>query len=130
MKLEINIKDKLYRIELTEEKGKIKIKVNEKEFVFEQPRSEQAKRDRGLAETHILEKRDFSQKEIKAPIAGIISQIFVKEKEKIKKGQKLLVLSAMKMENEIVADRSGQIKKILVKEKQKVKDNDPLLVMV
>jgi len=65
-------------------------------------------------------------KEIRAPITGAISKIFVKEGEKIERGQKILNLSAMKMENEIISESTGKIKKINVKEGQLVKANELL----
>ncbi|MCF8298664.1 MAG: biotin/lipoyl-binding protein [Saprospiraceae bacterium] len=50
-------------------------------------------------------------------IPGTIQKIFVKEGKKVKTGEKLLILEAMKMKNVIVASIDGTIKKIHVKEK-------------
>lgn len=48
-------------------------------------------------------------------IPGTIMKVFVKEKHKVKKGDKLLVLQAMKMNNIILAPFNGVIKKVYVK---------------
>ena len=66
-------------------------------------------------------------KRIMSFIPGTICKIYVKEKEKIKAGDKLLILEAMKMKNDIVAPVNGKIKKIHVKVDEKV-TNKQLLV--
>lgn len=128
MKLKLRIKDREYEVEIKkEEQDKFKIKIGRKEFLF---------REEGEGEEKIsfarasLPKRDFFKKELRAPIAGIISEIFVKEGEFVKKDQKVLTLSAMKMENEIVSECSGKVKEILVKKDQEVKEGDILIVLV
>jgi biotin carboxyl carrier protein len=57
---------------------------------------------------------------IKAPIPGLITQIMAVEGEEVQAGQPLLVLEAMKMENEIRAPHSGRVKTINVKPGQGV----------
>lgn len=63
-----------------------------------------------------------------APISGQIVEVFVKEGDFVKEGQKLVLLLAMKMENEILADREGKVKKILAKKDQSVKKDDVLII--
>ena len=53
-------------------------------------------------------------------IPGTIIKIFVKEKQKLKKGTRILVFEAMKMKNNVFIHRDGVIKKIYVKEGDKV----------
>ena len=48
-------------------------------------------------------------------IPGTIMNVFVKEKQKVKKGEKLLVLQAMKMNNIIISPFNGVVKKVNVK---------------
>lgn len=64
-----------------------------------------------------------------APMAGTILRILVKEGQTVKKGENLIVLEAMKMENEIVADKDGIIRSILVKANDSVESNQPLLIL-
>jgi len=54
-------------------------------------------------------------KKIYGFIPGTIMKIHVKEKHKVKKGEPLLILQAMKMNNIITAPINGVIKKIYVK---------------
>jgi len=123
MKLKLKIKGKEYEIEILETgENQIKIKVGEKEFFFGE------KEEISIAKT-VLPKRDFSKKEIISPIAGTISEIFVKEGDFVKRDQKALLISAMKMENEIVSDFEGRVKEVLVKKNQEVKEGDILVIL-
>ncbi len=54
-----------------------------------------------------LQKRD-----IKTSMPGRIVKVFMKEGDKVKEGQAVLVLEAMKMQNEIKSPQSGVITKI------------------
>ncbi len=124
MKLSLNIKGKKYDIEISKENENIvKIKVNNKDFTFKDTEQEIS-----IAKTS-LPKRDFLKKEIKAPISGEVSEIFVKTGEFIKKDKKVLLLSAMKMENEIISDFKGKIKQILITKNQKVSNGDTLIIL-
>ncbi|MDE6493687.1 MAG: acetyl-CoA carboxylase biotin carboxyl carrier protein subunit [Bacteroidales bacterium] len=51
---------------------------------------------------------------LEAFMPGTIIEICVKEGDKVKKGQKVLVLDAMKMDNELLAPVDGMVKKICV----------------
>ena len=51
-------------------------------------------------------------KEIKAPMPGMVLEINVMEGQEVKEGERLLILSAMKMENSILIHADGKIKKI------------------
>lgn len=62
-------------------------------------------------------------------IPGTIIEVFVKEKEKVKAGDKLLILEAMKMQNIITTPIKGTVKKIHVKAGDRVA-NHQLLVDV
>src|ERR1035437_7739393 len=46
---------------------------------------------------------------IKSPLPGVILELFVKVGDVVNIGQRLLVLEAMKMENNIEADKTGKI---------------------
>jgi len=128
MNLKIKIKNKEYNIEILEEESEVKIKVEGKEFAF--PIEGNNSTDKFLAPQMNLPKKDFSIKEIKAVMAGNLSDIFVKEGDTIKEGQKLFILSAMKMENEIIAEMDGKIKKILFKVGDQIREGDILITLV
>jgi len=64
---------------------------------------------------------------VTAPMPGKILRILVNEGEKVKAGQGLLVLEAMKMENEIPSPMDGVVKRILVKEGETVDTGQALI---
>jgi glutaconyl-CoA decarboxylase len=66
---------------------------------------------------------------VSAPIPGKILSINVKAGDKVSSGDQLLILEAMKMENEISAPTDGEIKEILVTEGQAVQTGDVLVVI-
>ncbi|MFH1160120.1 MAG: biotin/lipoyl-containing protein [bacterium] len=66
-------------------------------------------------------------KQIFAFLPGTIVKIFVKEKEKVKKGESLLSLQAMKMNNDLLAAIDGTIKKVHVKKGDVVVKNQLLV---
>ncbi len=59
------------------------------------------------------EKKDI--KKITAFIPGTIKKVYVKPGKKVKEGDKLLILEAMKMKNELLSPTQGTIKTVLVK---------------
>lgn len=67
--------------------------------------------------------------EIRALMPGRITSILVKEGESVDEGTPLLILEAMKMQNEIVAPIAGTVKSIQVGEGAAVK-KDSLLIIV
>ena len=64
---------------------------------------------------------------IKAPMPGLIIQVSVNVGDEVKKGDSLLILEAMKMENVIKSPRDGKIKKVNVQLKQPVEKNQVML---
>ncbi|MDR2474467.1 MAG: biotin/lipoyl-binding protein [Bacteroidales bacterium] len=66
---------------------------------------------------------------IKSPLPGVIIQVIAKQGDTVKSGQKLLVLEAMKMENNILADRDGKISEIKVSQGQSVLEGADLIVI-
>jgi len=64
---------------------------------------------------------------IKSPLPGIILSIDVNVGDEVKVGQRLMVLEAMKMENNINADKSGKVFSIKVKTGDSVMEGDLLI---
>lgn len=54
-------------------------------------------------------------KKVVSPLPGVVIDVCVREGEAVKRGQKIAVLEAMKMENEILAEADGTVAKIYVK---------------
>ncbi len=67
--------------------------------------------------------------EIKATMPGRVVKILVKKDQEVEAGQSLLVLEAMKMENEIKASRAGTISNIHVTEAASVESGALLVSM-
>lgn len=70
---------------------------------------------------------NLSDNEIKAPMHGKIVNILVNEGDQVDDDQVLIVLEAMKMENQIKSPKKGTIKKIKIFNNQSVKRGDILL---
>lgn len=64
---------------------------------------------------------------LKAPMGGKVIEVDVKVGDKIKKGDKLMVYEAMKMENDIMSDHDGVIKRIFVVPNQVIANNELLI---
>ena len=60
---------------------------------------------------------------------GVILRVEVSQGQAVKSGQLLLVMEAMKMENEILAPRDGTVAQILVQKGATVDTGAPLLIL-
>lgn len=65
--------------------------------------------------------------EIKAPMPGLVLKVLVEENSEVKKGDNLLILEAMKMENILKSSTDGVVKKVLIKQGDKVEKNQILV---
>lgn len=65
--------------------------------------------------------------EIRTPIPGIIVDIRKKIGDRVKPDETVIVLDAMKMENELISTHSGIVEKIFVRTGDKVGKNDMLM---
>lgn len=64
---------------------------------------------------------------ITSPMPGTIVSVAVKPGQSVKKGDVLLVLEAMKMENEIMAPHDAAVAAVLVNKGDNVNSGDPLV---
>ena len=64
---------------------------------------------------------------VKAPLPGLIIDVKVREGEKVKAGQTIVVMEAMKMENQIQATTDGTVKKIFVKKGDNVAEGNAMV---
>lgn len=69
------------------------------------------------------------QEVIDSPMPGNIWKILVAEGDIVKSGQTLLILEAMKMENELVAPKDGKVLKIMTSEGTSVNTGDKLVII-
>jgi biotin carboxyl carrier protein len=68
--------------------------------------------------------------EIIAPMPGKVMRVLVRENQEVKSGQGLLVIEAMKMQNELHAPRDGRVERVYVAEGRGVDTGARLLRLV
>ena len=66
---------------------------------------------------------------VKSPLPGVILDIKVKEGDEVKKGQTVIILEAMKMENSINADKDGKVTAINVSKGESVLEGTDLVII-
>ena len=66
---------------------------------------------------------------VNAPMPGTILDVKVAQGQAVKKGDVLLILEAMKMENEILAPQDGTVAQVAVSKGASVNSGDPLVVL-
>ena len=108
----IKVNGKIYEVELesVEEKNQAM-----ESNVSDDPRPKQNKNPEGQT--------------IKSPMQGTIQKVLVKPGQRIKKGTSMLILEAMKLENDITADKDYLILDLLVKEGDTVDSNQALITV-
>lgn len=67
--------------------------------------------------------------DVKSPLPCSIFKLLVAEGDTVKLGQKLMIIEAMKMENNILAEKDGVVQKINVKAGDTVLQNDVLMTI-
>ena len=103
--------------------GKLKLQTGTQEFTAEviDPRAWSGRRH-GSVEAE-------GRQQIVAPMPGKVVRLLVKEGDRVEAGQGLLVVEAMKMQNEIRSPKSGTVERILAKEGQPVNSGEVLCVV-
>ena len=142
--MKIKVNETTYDIEIFGEK----VKVNDKELMvksnqdnitiegktFHLDFAEEGERESSLmiidGMTYLVSKSsltDTTLKEIKTPISGKIIDVFAEDGSKVKEGQVLIVLEAMKMEIQIKSHTTGTIKEIKASKGQSIKIGEILV---
>jgi biotin carboxyl carrier protein len=88
---------------------------------------EREKRLRSAATGGVAEGGEYH---MKAPMPGLIVAVQVEEGQDVKKGQVLLILESMKMQNELKSPRDGKISRIRVKPGESVEQKQTMLSVV
>jgi biotin carboxyl carrier protein len=113
-------------------KRRFRVRVNDQVFEVEvEEVGLEPPRDRPVAEEARRKEPapPTGEETISAPLPGLVVEVRVREGEEVEVGQVLLVLEAMKMENEIPSPRAGRVSRVLVKPGEAVNVGDPLLVL-
>ena len=103
--------------------GKLKLQTGSREFTAEvvDPRAWSGRRH-GSVEAE-------GRQQIVAPMPGKVVRLLVREGDRVEAGQGLLVVEAMKMQNEIRSPKSGIVERVFAKEGQPVNAGDVLCVV-
>ena len=77
-----------------------------------------------------IESDELSDSVLTAIMSGIVGEIFVNNGDSVKKGDILLTIESMKMNNEIIAPNSGNIEDLNLSVGEQVKEGDMLLCIL
>ncbi len=118
-----------------QEDGKLSVTVNETTYTVEVPELiQQAPRPvvhhaaaPAAVPTKPIAAAPVASNVIAAPLPGTISNVLVKEGDKVKKGDTLLIMEAMKMQNSITAEADGIVRKVHVSVGASVNQGDALV---
>jgi len=104
--------------------GKLQLHTGTREFIAEviDPRAWSGRRHSSVEAE--------GRQQIVAPMPGKVVRLLVKAGEHVEAGQGLLVVEAMKMQNEIRSPKSGTVERILAQEGQPVNAGEVLCVVV
>ena len=122
----------LTELEYTEGSNSIKLSKNKSQNFSK------LRHDQDIIEEKTELKKNFKDVDnsIKAPLVGTIylkpeptAKPFIEPGQKVKVGQVLLIIEAMKTMNEIKSDKSGEVKKIYAKDASPVEFGEPLVLI-
>ena len=74
--------------------------------------------------------QDSAEFQLKAPMPGLVIAIAVQEDQQIEKGQVLVILESMKMQNELKSPRAGKVERVKIKVGESVEQRQVLLTVV
>jgi glutaconyl-CoA/methylmalonyl-CoA decarboxylase subunit gamma len=134
-KLEFTIKGNKYSVHIKDmEENIAHIEVNGTDYEVEINQEVKRNKTPKLVRKDVVKKpgegtikKSTGGSTLKAPLPGSIFKILVSAGDAVKKGQNLLIMEAMKMENEIQAERDGVIKTLKVNVGDAVLQGDVLI---
>lgn len=112
--IEIEVNGTSYSVELDQE---VESSKTPKLIRPEVPTQKKIKKDLGAT----------GSTKVRCPLPGNIIHVYVSNGSVVKKGEKLVMYEAMKMENTVFADRDGTISNIMVKVGDTILQNDLLM---
>jgi len=125
-----------YEVDIKKAEGNIfDIDVNGTSYVVELDREVKATKTPTLVRKTVATHKSINKKgssaitKIKCPLPGNIMTVFVKEGDKVAKGDKLVMYEAMKMENTVLAEKDGVISSIKVHAGDSILQDEVLLEM-
>ena len=124
-KYRIKVEGRVFEVEVEE------VETGTEENMVSAPKSSSTRpRERQSAPSPALERKpqqDSQEGVVSAPMAGTVVSIAVQLEQQVSRGDLLLILEAMKMENEIDAPCGGVVKEIRVDKDQRVESGEILI---
>ncbi len=137
MKYSVKVGDRTYRVEIDDLKARPVIATvdgvcfevqPEEEIVMPAEKKEPCLQSAPIPPTGTVPSGGLlDTKSVRAPIPGVIIDVFIKPSQNIEFGQPLFVIEAMKMRNSIRASRTGSVDEVLVAAGQTVNHNQELM---
>lgn len=120
--VELEVNGTPYRVELGKREGKPLTKIKKQAITTPTPQT---------ASTPLVTRPKDSggRNSIQSPLPGIILDIRCKPGDEVKKGQTIMILEAMKMENNILSNANGKITEILVHKGDSVLEGAELVII-
>ena len=131
-KFKFSIDNNPFEVAVTElENGQIDVEVNGSNYIvtIDREGTKAANAPAPKAEPAAAPAAGGPAKALKSPLPGSITKILVTAGQAVKKGETLLMMEAMKMENEIKAEKDGVVAEIKVTVGQNVMNDDVLLTI-
>lgn len=120
--VELEVNGTPFKVELEKKDTKIRSKIKKQAITTPTPQS---------ASTPLVTrpKAAGSKNAVQSPLPGVILEVRSNPGDSVKKGDTIMILEAMKMENNILASHSGKVSEILVKVGDSVLEGDQLAII-
>jgi len=126
----VNIGPERFTLELERhERGRWEVKTAGQSYTVVTEREVEHEAPRSTAASHAPSAAQTVAGVVRAPVPGRVLAIKVKIGDTVVDGDLLLMLEAMKMENEIRAAVRGVVREVLVSEGARVGEGDPLVII-
>jgi biotin carboxyl carrier protein len=130
-KYEVNLKDVEENIAQIEVNGtEYSVEIHREIKKVKTPKLVRSEVRNKPGEGQIMKKGTGGGYQVLAPLPGSIFKMLVKEGDEVKKGDVLLIMEAMKMENNVMSEKEGTVKSVRVKVGDNVLQNDVLIELV
>src|SRR5660398_282147 len=126
-KYNITVNGKTYQVEVEETKGNGQAQAAPAQPAQSTPQPAPAQAAPAQPAPKAQAKPAAGAKDVTAPMPGTVLEVKVEEGQVVKEGDVVLILEAMKMENEITADTDGKITKIYAPKGTSVNTGDALV---
>lgn len=126
MKYKITLKGRTYEVEVAHGEAML---VDEYDAIAPAPAAAPAAAPVAAASAPAAAPAAVAGTPVTAPLPGNVLEVKVKPGENVKSGQLLVLIEAMKMENEVFAPADGVVKQILAQKGAMVATGDTLLVI-